>query len=360
MEDKLIKKFGEYLNSSYEETLAKSKLEEAKNKSFLHQDKYYKDKIYNETSDDILNDFHISLEFCEAPEQHDLWEYFRIHTSSIRTNKNYGRNIRILVKHAKTQKYIGIISLGSDIMHCGARDKYIEWNLETKKEKLKYIMNITTCVGLQPIAYNLNIGKLLVAICYSDTVLDYFKQKYDHDIACITTFSINGKSIQYDRMKEYLKYIGNTQGYAMTNIPDDLYDLCIKYLTKIKDFRTLSYVNKKYKITKVMNYLDISAENGHQRGIYIGFTSKDSIDFLKGKIATFTPNYKTLDDICEWWKERWAIQRFNHLKQEGRLKYKVELINALKYYNLQKVKASNEKKRKNLVKKNTKKLKVNT
>ena len=37
MEDKLVKKFGEYLNSSYEETLAKSKLEEAKNKTFLHQ-----------------------------------------------------------------------------------------------------------------------------------------------------------------------------------------------------------------------------------------------------------------------------------------------------------------------------------
>ena len=233
--------------------------------------------------------------------------------------------------------------MGSDIYRYDARDKFIGWNNDTKKSKINWIMNITTCVGLQPISYNLNVEKLLVAICFSDTVLNKFKEKYNHDIACITTFSINGKSIQYDRMKDYINYIGETQGYAFTNIPDKLYKDCISYLHKINDTRTLSYANKRFKVNKVMNYLDIEYDNVHKRGVYIGFTSKDSKAFLNDEIDTFIPQKRTLDDICNWWKYRWAFQRYDHLYKEGRLRNKLEFHNAFKEYNVAKVQKSNMK-----------------
>ena len=175
--EKLTEVFYEYLRLPYEEAVLKSKIEEAKKIKFKYDDKYYRNKVFINVSDNTLDDFQIDVEFCEKPDQHDLWEYFRVHTSSIRTNKNIGRNIRILVKHVKTQKYIGILSLASDIMNCEARDLYIGWKINNNKNNLKYIMNITTCVGLQPIAFNFNIGKLLVATCFSSKVLSYFKNK---------------------------------------------------------------------------------------------------------------------------------------------------------------------------------------
>jgi hypothetical protein len=340
---KLSKKLSDFVNSSYEESLEKCKREDYK-KEFKYEPKYYKDLVLVNVTEDDLKSFSIDIEFCETPEQHDIWEYFRVHTSSIKTNKTPGRYIRILVKHVQSGKYIGILALGSDIYKYSARDKYIGWTSEIRKKNLDYIMNITTCVGLQPIAYNLNIGKLLVALCFSDKVLNKFKEKYGHDIACITTFSINGKSIQYDRIKQYIKYIGETKGYVLTNIPNTLYKSCIKYLKMIKDNKTLGYKNKMYKLINVVKQLGITQpENSeNKRGVYIGFTSDESINFMNDRVVSFTPRKQTLDEICEWWKNRWAFQRYRHLNEQGKLKYTVELRNAINDDNNERVKKYKE------------------
>lgn len=341
---KLSKNLSDFFNSSYEDALEKSKLEDYK-KEFKCEPKYYKDLVLVHVTEDDLKSFLVEIEFCETPEQHDIWEYFRVHTSSIKTNKTPGRYIRILVKHVQSGKYIGILALGSDIYKYSARDNYIGWTSEVLKKNLDYIMNITTCVGLQPIAYNLNIGKLLVAICFSDKVLNKFKEKYGHDIACITTFSINGKSIQYDRIKQYIKYIGETKGYAMTNIPNKLYKSCIKYLKMIKDTKTLDYKSKMYKLINVVKQLGVvvpEVESENKRGVYIGFTSDNSIDFLNDRVGSFIPRKQTLDEICEWWKNRWALQRYHHLHDQGKLKITLEFRNAINENNNERVKKYKE------------------
>ncbi len=335
MEETLRKDICDYLKLSYEDSVKKSKIEEAKKIKFLKDDKFYKEKVFSLVDDTVLDNFNVELEFCENREQHDIWEYFRINTSSIRSHRNIGRYIRILVKHVLSQKYIGILSLGSDIYACKARDDVIGWDEENKKSKLIYVMNINCCVGLQSFAYNYNGGKLLVALCFSDIVLDYYKKKYGNDLACITTFSINGKSIQYDRIPQYLKFIGETKGYCMSNIPDKLYKKMLKYLESLNDINTLAFKNKRYKINKVLSYLGIN-EEGQKRGVYIGFTSKNSVNFLNNKIDNFNIEKKSVNDICEWWKNRWAKQRYEHLKKNNRLRYKIEFINAYKLYNIEK------------------------
>lgn len=346
--ERLKRELCEFLNASYDDVLKKAKIEEAKTWKFLHPDKYYKDKVFNSVSDDVLDDFKVDIEFCETAEQRDLWEYFRIHTSSVKTQRGYGRGIRILVKHRGSQKYIGILGLSGDVYRYKARDDYIGWSNDQFKAKLKYVMNISCCVGLQPIAYNLNVGKLLVALCYSDVILGYMKEKYGHDIACITTFSINGKSIQYDRMKPYLKYVGETKGCGFPNIPEKLYRMCCEYLKDLGDTRALSYVNRLHKVSKVIRYLDIDdveTANNRVRGAYIGFTSEDAIGFLRGEKSTFDIIKRSVDDVTIWWGDRWAKQRFNHLKQTQRLRHNIEFINAYKLYNINKNKISIEKKK---------------
>ena len=73
-------------------------------------------------------------------------------------------------------------------------------------------------------SYNLNIGKLLVASVFSYEVQNYFYQLRGYRCACVTTFGLYGKSIQYDRMKE-IKYIGETKGNGTCSIPNDLYQV---------------------------------------------------------------------------------------------------------------------------------------
>jgi hypothetical protein len=343
--EKLKRSICDHLSLPYDEALHNAKIDEAKNRKFLNKDKFYRDLVFNEVGDDVAKNFKVEVEFCETPEQNDIWEYFRVHTSSIRTNKNIGRLIRMMVKHKPTQKYIGILSLSSDIYACAARDDYIGLNSSNRKSKINYILNITTCVGLQPVAYNYNVGKLLVALCFSDVVHNKIRERYGHDIACITTFSINGKSIQYDRLP-YIKYVGETKGYAMTNIPDKLYTSCVRYLTHIKDTKTLGYKNRMYKVNKVLNYLDIIPEDAQKRGVYVGFTSPSSRKFMTNNDTDdFDVPYKTVDEICEWWIKRWACNRYEHLKREGRLRYKLEFHNAWKVINRERVKKSTEKKK---------------
>lgn len=345
----LRKDLSKFLGTPYDDLLKHAKFEETKTIKFLKPDKYYKDLILVSYDQSILDEFDVEIEFCETKYQHDIWEFFRVHTSSVRTNRVRGRTIRMLVKHIQSGKYIGILALCSDVYALQNRDRYLELTKEakTKEKKLNYIMNIACCVGLQPIAYNFNIGKLLVNLCYSDVVLNHFKQKYGHDIACITTFSINGKSIQYDRLPQFLKYIGKTKGYGFSNIPDKLYKKCCKFLDMMCDSRMSASHNKMLKINKVINYLDLDINMNEQvhnrtRGIYIGFTCPEGRDFMAGKCQSFIPTVRTTAELVECWKHRWARMRFEHLLQTNRLRHNIELINAYKIYNIQKTKRYNE------------------
>jgi hypothetical protein len=75
-------------------------------------------------------------------------------------------------------------------------------------------MNLSTCVGLQPFAFNYNGGKLLVKLAFSKEVMDKFYEKYNEQLLGIITTGLYGKSIQYDRLKE-LKFIGYTSGNSV-------------------------------------------------------------------------------------------------------------------------------------------------
>jgi hypothetical protein len=347
----LQKEFMELMDVDYETANKRFKLDEIDKLSFMHEDKFYKQKIFNTYTDDTLDNIKPILEFCESPEQHDLWNYFRVFTSSIRTFKNIGRNIRVLVKDISTNKYFGIFSIASDLRSYSSRDNFIGWKIKDNMQKLKYIININCCVGLQPMSYNYNIGKLLVALCYSKEVQDYYYNKYGHYFACVTTFSINGKSIQYDRMKPYLQYIGETKGYGTLNIPDKLYDKTMNVLKTLKDFNTIKHDSRLFKIKKVLEYLDIPLEvlkHGKKRGVYIGFTDNNSQSFLQGKTDTFNINAKSINEIFEWWKNRWGNNRYKYLKSQGKLKYKIELVNLRKIYNIEKTNKNIEKKKKEL------------
>ena len=288
-------------------------------RTFLHDDIYYKKLIYN-THD--IDKFEAELEFCESNEQHDIWMYFRLKISSFEFQKSVGRQIYILIRDNSTKKYVGIASLSSDLLYCEARDTYIGWTDKDKHEnkRLNNIMNISTCVGIPPFSFNYNGGKLIAMLMFSKEVYKYVKDKYSDKLVGLNTFSLYGKSIQYDRIKN-LKFIGYTKGNGSFHIPKQLYKSCTKYMDH-NNIEYKKYKRRMYIMRVLIQNLGIKTDithHGIERGVYFGYTCNNGNEYLTSKVDKCKRNCESVDEICTYWKDRWAKQRYVHLIKNNRL-----------------------------------------
>jgi hypothetical protein len=320
---------------------------EKKEDLFIHKKEYYRNLIFFSKSKNVLDEIDLEIVFCNGKKElTDIWKYFKVMSSSAVTGDNSFGCIKIMIKDKNSQKYLGILEIGNDIYTCKPRDDFIGWTKDNKNEKVKididdkiksrlaFIVNITCCIGLQPMSYNLNLGKLLVMTVFSKEVLDYFYSIRGYYYAGVSTFGLYGKSVQYDRLKE-IKYIGETQGNGTCDIPIFLYE-------KIRDFLKKHYPNEYIKRSNMssskmrilqfgLNMLDFNHKeflfHGKKRGIYFGYTSNDSNKFFNGLIDTFelNKNIRSFSEIVEFWKTRWSRKRFQNILNENRLKIAFEL-----------------------------------
>jgi group I intron endonuclease len=315
--EKLKDAFTKFSTLGVEKVMEYDKNEELIN---LIENKTLNDKIYYFEKEDEwkinINKINPKLIFCETQMDMLIWTYYRKRVSKLRYSKGPGRNIRILVQDTITQKYIGIIGLSSDILHLKERDNYIGWSRDIKKTKLNNIMNISCCVPLQPFGFNYNGGKLLASLCFSKEVYDYYYSKYKEPLVALITTSINGKSIQYERLP-FLKFIGYTSGTGCLHFPNDLYKLGMEYCKynniNVENISLSSGKLKRLEI--ILKNLDLPKNllfHYSKRGIYFGYLNEFAKDFLLNKVENFIPkNLQNVKQIALWWKERWALNRIN-------------------------------------------------
>ena len=317
-----------------------------KNNLFLYEKEYYRNLIFFTKSENVLDEIDLEIIFCNGnKELTDIWKYFKIMSSSAVTGDSGFGCIKIMIKDKNSQKYLGILEISNDIYSCQCRDDFIGWNSSNKKDivninenlqksRISYIINITCCIGLQPMSYNLNIGKLLVMTIFSNEVMEYFKEKRGYYYTGVSTFGLYGKSIQYDRLKE-IKFIGETKGNGTCEFPQSIYE-------NLRDFIKQHYPNEYIKRSNMssskmrilqfsLNILDFDYKNilfhGKKRGIYFGSTSNQSIDFLNGKTNNFNldKNIRNFKSIVNYWKQRWAKNRLLNLMNNNRFKIAYEL-----------------------------------
>lgn len=307
----------------------------------LMADKDYKELVYDNFSYDALNEFEPELEIVpevgtpDYKELNDIWNYFRIHQSSAVGNKKpAGRRIRILVRDKTSKKYVGLLSIDSDMIENKKRDKFIGWSHEMKEKRLQYIINVKTCIGLQGFASNTSLGKLLIMLTFSQDIQDIYHEKYKDKeqtkyVGVLTT-SIQSKSIQYNDIP-YLNYLGDTNGINVGDIPESLYQQCVAYYTKYVSSNKPK--RKIYLMDKLCLYLNIRDkfnEGKQTRGIYFRFLSKDSKDFLNGNIDKIDLKLKTIKQITKYWKTKYARPRYIKLYEKNSLKKQVTLDDQLK------------------------------
>jgi hypothetical protein len=323
--------FEEFSKLSYKDMLNYCKMREIeKMKTCMKTE----NKIFN-TAD--WENFNIEpvLEFCENNKQTQLYQYYRKKVSSLPLTGVVGRAIRILVKDNITNKYIGIMCLSSDVYNLGERDIYIKKtntniNEDWKDKYLKNIMNLSCCVPLQPFGFNTNGGKLIASFAFSREIFDYYYNKYKEPLFAIITTSINGKSIQYDRLK-CLKMIGYTKGYGSVNIPDELYKVCQEYNNIWKIIPKTNRIDRFNFLKNILKHLELPQnilQHNNKRGIYFGymFSTKLYINYNIEELQNVYIIYKS-------WKERWCNNRVKNLINKNAIKNIFDLYTNQKFNN---------------------------
>jgi len=170
------------------------------------------------------------------------WEILRVMISRARYDGFPGRQLNFLVRDKITKKYLGVISITSDMLDLSARNQSIGADIG-KFYRDKHAFNITangqTIVPTQPFGSALLGGKLLSLLCVSKEVADTWKSAYGDTLVGVTTTSLYGDTgtdgrTQYDGLTPYWKKMGSSKGSAPIKMTDKVFD-------KVRDWIRLCY-----------------------------------------------------------------------------------------------------------------------
>ncbi len=157
---------------------------------------------------------------------------------SVPVSRGYGRRLRFLVRDRANGKLIGIFALTDPVFNLQARDSWIKWNVDDRKQRLVNVMDAHVVGAVPPYSALLG-GKITAALMTSREVCDAFSTKYSHrsgiisqqykhaQLVLITVTSALGRSSLYNRLKlpgtmEFQR-IGQTTGWGHFHIPQPLF-----------------------------------------------------------------------------------------------------------------------------------------
>ena len=158
---------------------------------------------------------------------------------SVPVSQGFGRRLRFLVKDRQNDCLIGIFALGDPVFNLSARDNWIGWTHEDRRDRLVHVMDAYV-VGAVPPYSQLIGGKLVAALMGSKEVRRAYERKYLARVSVIrqrkhrarlvllTTTSALGRSSIYNRLSipdgpRFLK-IGTTKGFGHFHLYGEVFD----------------------------------------------------------------------------------------------------------------------------------------
>ena len=283
-----------------------------------------------------INDMEPIVEYTQ---DNAKWTLLRQGISSMEFVANPGRNIKFYVKDKVSNKYLGVICMGSDVTSLGSRDEYIGWTRDNKFKdgKLNHTAIGTSIIATQPLGYNFLGGKLVSALVTCSTIRDKWQEMYNETLVGATTTALYGIHSQYNVIPHW-KTLGETKGKISIKPDDSAYDVWHQWL---KDNKTEKYEKlvelrpngqpqtgiKQKIIQMIYQELGIKRakyEHGFKRGAYYADIYENGRPFLRNEInedeLVMKEKYKLdYDRIINWWKPK-AIRRYEKLHKENRLK----------------------------------------
>jgi len=166
---------------------------------------------------------------------------------SVPVSRGYGRRLRFLVRDQANGKLLGLFALTDPVFNLKARDTWIGWNADDRRERLVHMMDAHIVGAVPPYSFLLG-GKVIAALMTSQEVCDTFSTKYSHrsgiiskqykhaQLHLITVTSALGRSSLYNRLNlpgtVKFERIGQTSGWGHFHIPQPLFLLMRELLQR--------------------------------------------------------------------------------------------------------------------------------
>ena len=261
-----------------------------------------------------------------------LFRYTRLHWS-IPVSAGYGRRLRFVVYDESNNKMIGIFGLGDPIFGLGPRDQWVGWDLDARKKRLQCVMDLFVLGAVPPYSHLL-CGKLVALLATSQEVQDAFRSRYggrrstisrrclDSRLALLTTTSALGRSSLYNRLRYrghlVFQKVGSTRGsgdfHFSNGVYSDLRDFALEHCdaTAKHPLWGNGFRNRRELVRKTLPLLGLSSEllyHGIKREIFVAPLAANTPAFLRGDNQRLRRHCKSVDDLFEWFRERWLLPR---------------------------------------------------
>jgi hypothetical protein len=289
-----------------------------------------------------IDDMNPTIIHVETDQQEFDWLMLRVFCHTMEFSQTPGRFLKFLITDGNIDnpRYLGAVSVSSDVITITDRDKYIGWTPTNKliDKKLVYSAIGSCIMSTQPFGYNFLGGKLVACLVTSSVVRDVWKKLYGQTLVGMTTTSLYGSYSMYNSLKWWHK-CGSSTGKIPIKPDDSVYNVWHNY---IKENDSVEYAKKMTQkenvsgpvtgakqriISMIFQLLKIKTQNyvhGYQRGVYYSPFYENTKEFLCGKINEDQLAMKQLfkDDkkvILDWWRIK-AKDRYLKLKSENNLK----------------------------------------
>jgi hypothetical protein len=308
--------------------------------------------IYNEELTlKELDELNPTMVHVETEQQELDWLMLRVFCHTMEFSQTPGRFLKFLITDGNSERtrYLGAVSVSSDVITITDRDKYIGWTPKNKLEEGKLTHSaIGSCImSTQPFGYNFLGGKLVACLVTSSVVRDVWKKLYNQTLVGMTTTSLYGSYSMYNSLKWWHK-CGTSTGKIPIKPDDHVYQIWHDW---IKENKSEEYTKKMTQkddvsgpvtgakqrvISMIFQELNIKTQNyvhGYERGVYYSSFYENTKEFLQNKVNEDQLVMKKLffDDkkaILDWWKVK-AKDRYLKLKSENNLKKDILYYNSI-------------------------------
>ncbi len=266
----------------------------------------------------------------ETAQDRGLFNYASL-TWSVPVSKGFGRRTYFLIEDQQNGKLIGIFALGDPVYNLGVRDKEIGWNQEQKAKRLYNVFDAFVCGAIDPYRQLLG-GKLVAMLTMSDEVIELLRLKYDGKRtqiseaikdsrpALITVTSALGRSSIYNRLRFKKRYLlkshGYTKGFGHFHFSPSLYADLLEVAKEHPNYAGAEFgAGANWKIRTLRQALTLLGmsnnymQHGLTREVFLGELASNSKNFLRGETNELDYYFASIEEITEFWKERWLLPR---------------------------------------------------
>lgn len=263
-------------------------------------------------------------------------DLFRIATLlwSVPVSQGFGRRLRFLVRDRQNGKLIGLFGLTDPVFNLGARDEWIGWSVDDRRERLIRVMDAFVVGAVPPYAQLIG-GKLVAALMTSAEVMRAYERKYrgTESVMCkrvkpsklvlLTTTSALGRSSLYNRLRipggVRFEHIGETKGFGHFHVSGHLFDRLRSHLTALKHPYATGHrfgmgPNWRFRVVReALESLGLEADSilkhGIQREIFAVPLAENWQAVLKGEHTRVRARPLSARAIAEYCIARWILPR---------------------------------------------------